>query len=201
MKSLSLKIFPQKGFTLIELGIVITVMAIITLTMLASFRVGDRNKRVYLASDTIMSAIRQAQNYSVSGKQIPSQLTPISGTRCGTDNSATIYLLGMNSTQGYVSVIARDKCNAVFEIDRFNLPANTRIRTGGIVVNGCNPTNCSVNPVAASIIFTPPFGGMSLAIGASIYSFSYIDVTVEDNTASKNRTLRVDGVSGRITEL
>ncbi|MEK9181262.1 MAG: prepilin-type N-terminal cleavage/methylation domain-containing protein, partial [Patescibacteria group bacterium] len=57
----------QKGLTLIELMIVVTIALSISGAVLAQFKVGEQSRNVRIAADDIQSALRLMQNNALSG--------------------------------------------------------------------------------------------------------------------------------------
>src|SRR3989338_2736136 len=81
----------QKGFTLIELLVVIFITTIISTISIANFRAGEKQKRTKIASDTITNALRNAQNLTLTSKQI-------ANTPCGLGKAPQAYLLTLASS-------------------------------------------------------------------------------------------------------
>ena len=111
----------QKGFTLIEMLVVIAVVTTISAISVANFRNGEKQKRVVLASEIIVNALRNAQNFSLTSRQIQNagcySNTPIAYSIVFPNVPATSILL-----YGY------DKCgNERNLIETYNVPVNTSI--------------------------------------------------------------------------
>jgi prepilin-type N-terminal cleavage/methylation domain-containing protein len=193
----------QSGFTLIELMIVVFVMAIVAGALIISFRQGERQRRTNLMRDTVISAFRTAQNYTLSGRQIPpaAQAPHVRGNaRCVNDNAALSYWVEFTTSNDF-DVMAQDRCGAVIRIQRFNGIAQTRFLTTNpfVLTTGAGPTNS--NTIA--VRFTPPFGVMSATsatapLPTSFNPFVSATITIEYQDGQRQRTIRVDGISGRI---
>jgi prepilin-type N-terminal cleavage/methylation domain-containing protein len=190
----------QNGFTLIELVIVMAMTALIATVMLANFRNGDKSKRVGLAADGIVNVARLAQNYAISGKQIAGNLTAASGTRCPTDYTAAYYEVDLDQSSGNVNLYAVDKCGAVFQIDSYPMASGAHIKNNSISRTLCTPT-CSTSTFSTMAVrFTPPFGKSTAGViaGPIFLEFSSIDLVVESTDGARSKSVKIDGISGRI---
>ena len=187
----------EHGFTALELIIILAITAVITGFMLANFRTGDRQKRTSLAADTVTAALRQAQNYALSGKQIPSNATPVSGSDCRNgDNSADYYRVALSASGTTVSSYADHECGISFLIESSNLPQRTRIKSDGLSVT-FSSSPLSVGSV--DVRFSAPFGRMTINGGTGYADFANLNVTVQaTDDAARTKTVRIDGVSGKI---
>lgn len=193
----------QPGFTLIELMIVVFVMALVAGALIVNFRQGEQQRRVSLMRDTVISAFRTAQNYTLSGRQIPppAQAPHVRGNaRCVNDNAALSYWVEFTASNDF-DVMAEDRCGAVMLVQRFKGIAQTRFLTANpfALTTGTGTTNSTT----IAIRFTPPFGVMSstAAVGplpASFNSFISATITLEHQDGVRQRTITVDGISGRI---
>ncbi len=66
----------NKGTTLIELIVGIAIIGIITGAVLANFRVGERTNNLHIATQKLVSDIRQVQNYAMSLKSHIGSIPP-----------------------------------------------------------------------------------------------------------------------------
>ena len=83
-----MKIIKQKGFSLLELIIVIAIVGIMTAITLVSMNTLREKKAVEEAAREVAAAIRETQNYALTGKDITA------------DSSACAYVFGWAGT-GY----------------------------------------------------------------------------------------------------
>jgi len=177
----------ERGFTLVELLVVIFIMTMISGITIANFRQAERQKRVEIAADVLVNAIRNAQNYTLAGKEIvdpanPSCRKPVSYfTRI--TNAGVVTLYGVTSC-------------ATVVVETYPLPQNTRIQTNGLQINGIPGGNTLLN-----INFSSPFALVTAGGDVtSSSSFTSATITIESTQGAISKTVRVDGVSGRIGE-
>jgi len=198
--SLNRKNKSSERFSLIEFAIVSLIMGMLTTVMLANFRTGEKSKRVQLAADALVNTSRLAQSYSLSGKQIPNTAIVQSGTRCANgDTTAAFYRIMFTAPGSNIDIIAEDKCAATFLIERYTLPPFTRVATNGITLVTCNPAcPTSSTPGTLRIQFSPPFARMTASSGGAYQTFTYATFRLESNDGARTKTVRIDGVSGRI---
>jgi prepilin-type N-terminal cleavage/methylation domain-containing protein len=176
----------QKGFTLIELTVSIFILVILSTVVVANYRQGEKRRRAALVSDGIVNAVRLAQNYALSGKQIQATSCP--------NKSAQSYQISFDNSNSYV-LYAEDNCsNPLFEVQRFTLLPQIQIRPSELKINGAQVTTLSLK-------FTLPYGQVTASgNGGAFASFTSANVGVETTDSSHFKVMTVDGVSGRIGE-
>ncbi len=184
------KLNSSRGFTLIELLAVVFIMVTLSTISVANFRQGEKRKRAAIAADTVVSVLRTAQNYTLSGKQ-----TNDANPACRTPK----YYFVRITYAGVLTLRAVNNCDITDLIETFNLPAGTQVKANGLVMNGS-----SVATVRLNIYFLAPFGNVRAAVdpvdNSSMAIFTSATITVETVDGSINHTALVDGVSGRIGE-
>lgn len=194
----------RKGFTLIELLVAVVIITLLTTVSLASYRNGEKQRRIAIATDGIVSMVSATQNSILSGKQIPSGLTAVSGTPCVNDRTiAKSSIVFTELSVPYLLVKLTDKCGGVFETERYNFPTKIRIKNDGIIPVGCGPATCSVNPASIELNILPPFAKMDFKEtgGGVFHSFISVDIVIESEDGSSSETVRIDGVSGRVSNI
>lgn len=179
----------QKGFTLIELIITIAILTILATVSVSNFREGERSRRVALASDAAINAVRNAQNMTLTAKQIASSTCANKGPKSYIANieySAQIVIYG------------EDNCGNFYAVETFKLPVNAAVKANSLTVNG--------SPVGElQIKFSTPFAGMSISTDPNLgtgpfNSFISAEIGIELTDASRFKTVLIDGVSGKIGE-
>lgn len=176
----------QRGFTLVEMLVVMSIMVIITTTSIVQFRAGEKQRRTHLAADTINNAIRTAQSLSLSGKK-----TANADPNC---RIPRYYYLHIDYTGTY-RIFADNNCGGTDTVETYTLPPRTRIQPTGLKVNNISATNY------ITIAFYPPFGTLrGSRDGGALASFTSETITVQPSDGSFSRTVTIDGVSGRIGE-
>ncbi|OGE80635.1 MAG: hypothetical protein A2660_00810 [Candidatus Doudnabacteria bacterium RIFCSPHIGHO2_01_FULL_45_18] len=181
----------QRGFTLIELLVVVFLITLISGISIANFRSGEKRRAVALASDTVISAIRTAQNYALTGKK--------TNNANGACRSAEFYWIEFAyATPTAMTLSAENTCGSVDLIETYILPARSQIRAGGLSLNG------SAAITDLSIIFYPPFGTLEAMVddtgSTSPVSFTTATIIVETSEGDISKSITIDGVAGRIGE-
>ena len=176
-----------KGFTLVELLVATFIMTVIAGVSIANFRATEKQKRVVIASDTVINAIRNAQNFTLAGKN-----TKNANTACRVPQYYYI-------TFAYASVAtlyAFNNCSTAEQIETYTLPANSRIKANGLKLDAAT---ANINLI---LVFYPPFAAIKAAVdnGGTYNPFTTATITVESIDGSASKTITVDGVAGRIGE-
>lgn len=194
----------DKGFTILELLVIVFISTMITGFAVANFRSAEKRKAVRLASDTVINVLRTAQNYSLSGRQIPVTATRVfnsaavtdcpSGTKVPSDYRVTFS----GSTNTY-NIYATDKCYDIWRIETGRLPGSTQVRANGILVDVSNLN-------AVQFQFSPPFAKVTVGNTVSLNpsptfnTFRASEITVEHTDGSVSEVVRLDAISGKIGE-
>jgi prepilin-type N-terminal cleavage/methylation domain-containing protein len=193
------------GFSLIELLIVISMMALISGALIYNFRQGDMQKRVNLTVDTLILALRQAQDYTFAGKLIPPTTAApfVRGTSCGSATTglqpASYWVEIVNQTT--FDIMGEATCGGIFRIQRYTTLQNTEFpQVSPYTLTTINGTS---SPLYLSIRFLPPFATMTASSVANptVSSFSQFNtatITVQYKDGAKTRNLNIDGISGKI---
>jgi type II secretion system protein H len=85
----------QKGFSLIEMIIVSSIVGILATTLILNFRAGSRDTALIQVAQQIASDVREAQSMAISSKRYAGQ------TRCG-------YGISFNDAQTYQIYVGPD---------------------------------------------------------------------------------------------
>jgi prepilin-type N-terminal cleavage/methylation domain-containing protein len=184
----------QKGFTLIELIVAIAVLVLISSISIANFRQGERQKSLSFAADTVTNSIRNAQNLTLTSKQIDKSTCTVGVIN---DKAPQSYILAFLPSSP-ATLYGVDKCNTVHNIESYNLPPKTSFQTNGLKINGSTVPGLQIK-------FTPPFANMTSSNNTTanqgVFSaFTTASVTMKPSNGSELRTVTIDGVSGRIGE-
>jgi len=96
----------QKGFSLIEMIIVSSIVGILATTLILNFRAGSRDTALIQVAQQIASDVREAQSMAISSKRYAGQ------TRCG-------YGISFNDAQTYQIYVGPDSktvdCHSIVE--------------------------------------------------------------------------------------
>ena len=186
------------GFTVIELLVAISIMAILSTVSIANFRRGEQSRGVGVAFDTINNAVRNAQNFALTSRVIANSSCKILGVD---DHAPKSYLVVFPVNQT-ITLYGIDKCSTSNSIESYTLPKNIRIQANGYKLN----TGSGLTPVSTlQIMFTPPFGKIFASSDSSVNegtfnSFVSATITAETSDGTLPKTVTVDGLSGRIGE-
>jgi prepilin-type N-terminal cleavage/methylation domain-containing protein len=181
----------QKGFTLLELLVALSITAILTTVVLANFNQGNKSRSVLLATDVVLSALRTAQNDSLNPQNLSSGTCP--------DKVPASYdvLFDNTSSAKTYYLLAYDKCGSQQILKQYILSKLVQIRpTNGLAVDG---TSLGASGGILEIRFTPPFGRLTVSSNGSAYrDFNSADIFVQSTDGATNKTVTVSGISGRI---
>ncbi len=205
-----MKKLTNRGFTLVEMLIIIFMMAMISTALILNFKQGDARKRVNLTRDNVITALRTAQNYTLAGKQIPTlvEAPRVRGNAsCGSNTVTTpsasfwIEFTGTNTAD----LMGEAQCtggNAVMRIQTFNLINSTEFPTSAFSIT----TTASGTSTASNLAvrFTAPFATMTATttatpVASDFNIFTTASVKAQyNNTPAYTKVITVDGISGKI---
>lgn len=218
--------FNQKGFTIVELLIVIVIMGVLTLVVMVNFQSGRRSQELRQAGTELQQNIRLAQSYTIGGNSIkycsvgsnqnPQQ--PCSDdTNCGSGTCKLGVPLGgygisVNSTQSY-KLFADTTDNQFYEgsiidyliIDKFLIKndisiAEFKFDDEGVIIPGNNRQ--------LDITFFPPVGTVNFYYDEgeardSINNQLFTNVQIlikSDYVKNYCRTILINRISGQVSE-
>ncbi|OGE87570.1 MAG: hypothetical protein A3J07_05020 [Candidatus Doudnabacteria bacterium RIFCSPLOWO2_02_FULL_49_13] len=178
------------GFTIIELLVVMFIVAMIATISIANFRKGQKQKELAQAADTVISGIRNAQNFTLTSKQI-------AASACGQGKAAQSYIVIFTASQT-IELYGIDKCGVSNFLERYGYTPNIRVQANGYKIDG-------ISTASLQLKFIPPFGAVTASTSSSVgsgpfsnFTRSTISIEILDGSAAK--TVTVDGVAGRIGE-
>jgi prepilin-type N-terminal cleavage/methylation domain-containing protein len=125
--------YQKKGFTLIEVVVVVAIIAIMSAVIFSSVSSGRSQSAVDAATRTLVNSIRELQQYALTGKQIVANSDPCLYQIAWTSGSA-------NYTTTYFYKNGSGTCNQTRDIATYTLP-------GGVLFSG-----------TGSLGFTLPYG-------------------------------------------
>ncbi len=186
----------QNGFTLIELLVSVFILTMLTAIVIANFRIGEKSKRASAAKDIVLNAVRNAQNFTLTSRQISSSSCAPGGVP---DKSPIGYRVLFVTSSNTAVLYAQDKCLALHVVETYTLPFGAQYVANGI---GVTTTSGTTSYGTVQIKFDAPFApsAYATAAGASpafnVFQSAVINIT--DDAGNNARTVTVDGVSGRI---
>ena len=158
----SLRLKPQTGFTLIEMMVVITIMALFAFALSVNLTAGRANRDLRQAENRLVSDIRKIQAYNLASKTLPS------------GNSAQYYILkldlakpGQYTIQAIYNASAQPKLE---DVETVTLPANVQI---SLLQVGSRPQAPVLQPSITGCMlaaFVAPFGKIIFNDGCAIAS-------------------------------
>jgi len=171
----------KSGFTLIELIVSVSIIAMVTGIFLANYSSANRRSDLIMTSQKLVSDIRMAQNYA------------LGLTRYGLSGSTNVPLGGWGihfdlqsyGTNKYV-IFADDNGNGVYDSGEDNISNGAQVTS--------LPTNISINSLSsgnkADITFLPP-DPITTITGSSATS-SQVDIILKDSKSNTIKTVRVN---------
>ena len=141
----------NRAFTLVELVISLGIFVVITLLLISNFKIGDRRSALRMSAQEIASALRRAQNLSLTATPLPNGTIPSAyGIRFSPDASSYFLFADFSSPANNVydtssdQVVVNYKLNNEVYISAVNVP---QIKNGS-----CQ----DINPPDLDIAFTVP---------------------------------------------
>ncbi|HNX11194.1 MAG TPA: prepilin-type N-terminal cleavage/methylation domain-containing protein [bacterium] len=121
----------QSAFTLLEMILVLSVIAIISGLFWANYYGGEKRSQVINAQKELIRQLRLAQTYSLSGKQYNNNL-PLGGWGLHVNQASTTYLF-----------FADVNGNQVYDTGEANVTAGGRVGTwpAGITISSSTPAD------------------------------------------------------------
>ncbi|MEJ0021796.1 MAG: type II secretion system protein [Candidatus Doudnabacteria bacterium] len=184
------------GFTLIELMVVLFITTMIAGISVANFRAAEKQKQAVIAGDTVVNAIRNAQNFTLTGKN--------TNNTDATCRVPQYYYITFNYSGAIVLSAVHNNnsagtCSSAPDtIETYPLPINTRIKASGLVLDG------AIASSSISFMFMPPFGVLTAGkdIGTinatTTAAFTTATISVETLEGSASKTVTIDGIAGKI---
>ncbi len=169
----------NKGFSLIELLVVISIILIMSALILASYRSGQIRYTLNLAAEQIISNLRQAQNSAISGKMAE------------TYNGYGIYF---RVNQSYYIIFGDVNGNKTYETPTSDILLETTQLPNGIKINSIVQGATSYS--YAEVDFEPP-APKTYIKGRSAEQNSnslIINLSTADGSLSKNITISPFGL-------
>ncbi len=149
----------QKGFTLIELMVVITIMGLLTLAVSINLTSGRAARDTRLAVNKLVSDIRKVQSYTLSSRALPS------------GELAQFYLIKFNlsNTRSYKIQAIYNVSTApkLVDVETVNFPPNININSL-TVVRELNPITQNILNGCVLLAFAAPFGKTIFNDGCSV---------------------------------
>lgn len=167
--------FRNKGFTLIELMVVISIISIMTVIAVSNYNAQRRSKELSFAAQKLFDDIRKTQNNS------------INVLRHGGDDTSGGYGLhfSTSSPDEYIIFLdtIKDKQYTGGDalIETIALPAGTGIGslTGAVTV--------------ADVVFHPPYGKVSILYNGAEQVGATLEINLEKDSQTKTVTINHEG--------
>jgi prepilin-type N-terminal cleavage/methylation domain-containing protein len=189
MKQMSQKKNHVSGFTLVELLVVISIMALLSAVSLPNFRQKQKSRSVALGAEFVMSTIKNVQNYALTEKTI-------NGPACSKGSSPKYYI-AMFTQDRQIKTYAVDKCNVSTLLETVKLTPSVEIKSSGYKIDG-------VSADALQLVFESPFAALSASSATVVNTQVPVKFTTSTITlnymgdANVFQDITVNGISGRI---
>jgi len=149
----------NKGFTLVELLIVVAIIGVLSALVIAGFRAGNRESNLRFAAQNLVSVFKQAQIMASSGKIPAGESDPPPGGYGVYIDSLTSYILFADNNDS-------GDYDGGEEVENISLPENVEFFEGGIFVG---LTWVPWDPVVGlNVIFDSPDAKMSIFRGSEL---------------------------------
>lgn len=186
----------QAGFTLIELLVSVFILMTLAGVMIANFRTSEPSKRASAAKDVTLNAIRNAQNYTLTSRQISNSSCAPGGVADKSPKNFRVLFVDSSST---ITLYAEDKCSTLNIVETYALPVGTKFTTSGFSINsGAGTTNNGTVQIRFDAPFAPSTYATAAGVGATFNSFQSATINLTDSNGNNAKTVVVDGISGRI---
>lgn len=219
----------KKGFTLVELMVVVAIMAVLATVIVIDIGGQRSNRNITIAENELVTNIRTAQSYVLSSRLLPN------------GQSAQYYILKFDyskpsqyTLQGVYNVSSSPQLQ---NVQTFNFPSGIQLSSSspititgaianqtisapsgcGLVIfsapfgktffnNGCTPNNPS-NPytIISTDDYQKPINyvtNVSCAVDASACTLSansFITITISANNGNLSKTIIINGITGAVT--
>lgn len=152
----------RKAFTLIEMLVVITIIAILAAVAVSSYGIAGQRARLDVGVDSVVSVLKQQQGLSKSGRVVNV------GGGAGTKEAEGYKCYGMyfSDNDPYVQLVEADYVSVdvtradYCKIDPNSSPLRVFPELGNLVLTGIEKDNQELNKLV--VMFKPPFGNIVL---------------------------------------
>ncbi len=177
----------NRGFTLIELIVVISIMVILTSSLILNFGTANKNRDIASARNFVVSDLRKAQSFSLSARDISS----------GVHSSAYGLRLDGTNPNSY-SIVAWDNAPTPNQTVLTTVKLPTNIQILGMSVR--RPDN-TLNLVSdLTIIFKAPYARVAFTYLGSTEEYNdFATLVFGTPEGDRTFTVSVDGISGNFT--
>ncbi len=180
----------QKGFTLIEMLVVIAMIGIISTISVANYRKGEKSRRAGIAQDSVLTALTTAQGLALSGKK-----TNNANASC---RIPKLYFVDFVLNQNTATIKVLNNCDTIDSVDTLKIPDGTTVSQ--LSMNGANAnTNMAIG---FDLPFVKVFGLKDVTTPVLANFATYTNpatVTIVTSDGSISKIVTVDPVSGRIS--
>lgn len=152
----------KKGFTLLELLVVLVIVSLLSVMAVVRFRASQKVYALTSAKQTFVSVVRQAQLMATAGTEVPYY-----------SGCSDVDLDGVCDSSGYGVYVASPTAYSLFFNDDDEV-VNQYVPGSSIVIQTINLTSeITVNGVGNSVFFLPPQPVTYLNGGTSLELFDF----------------------------
>lgn len=159
------KNFKSSGFSIIEMMVVMGIIGILSVLILANYRVNQKKYALTMATQQLVSDLRKAQNMAISGSGISA--AGYSGYGIHAENNSVSYIIfgDKNNNRRY------DGSDGVVQV--FSLPANIKIVSVSPSSNGLD------------VAFVPPGPATYVNNNSAVGISATFTLQTDDGSATK----------------
>jgi prepilin-type N-terminal cleavage/methylation domain-containing protein len=178
----------QKGFTLLELIISISMMMILTSILLVNFGTISKNGHFNTTVDTLISNLHKSQSLSISSRDVAGTPSSAYGLEFVAGNTAVSYNLFIEDNKG----VRRNSNISSF-------PQGIYISSIEVLTQGASG-DVIANPSNITTRFTVPYGRVTQSYtGASNQQDTQVTLNLTTADGSKTRKVIINGITGNIS--
>lgn len=193
----------RKGFTYIEMIIVLAITGLLLTATVTNFRAGQRQDAVRLGAQRLADVIRRAQSSTIGGQAKADGSVPAGyGVRVtsdvASDTTKAILFADDGLKTGTVNTYDASPDEMVESTSLIPTTSGTVIRVKNITVKGAGG---DTTPTSLDIVFTAPLGHIYFNNDDSSAANEAV-ITVEDASSSaggaREKTVTINRLTGRI---
>lgn len=208
----------RRGFTLLELLIVMFIIGVLTVAVVVNFRRGDRSQNLRQVSTELIQSIRLAQAYATGGNSIKycsalATTHPYESCQddaycggsdtCITGVPAGGYGIYIDNSFSYLLFANTNTVSYYFDSAEPVITQKDVLKTGVGVIRyqvGSNTFAPATSPL--SIVFTPPTGDISFYVNTNVVTEPSITLLVKSNFIDDVcRAISINRISNQISEV
>lgn len=183
-KKLNLNLFMKKsGFTLIELIVSVSIIAMVTGIFLANYSSANRRTDLTMTAQKMVTDIRLSQNYALGLARYG-----LSGSNNVPVGGWGVHIDLNNYTNKKYVVFADDNGDKIYNSGEDDIRYGAQVTT--------LPTNIIINSITtgtkADVVFIPPDPVTTITDAANVSTYKQIDIVLKDLKTNSIKTVRIN---------